>query len=114
MRPAVGPDQARAGPAPPQPPQPRRTAPYQGLQPFAEEDAAWFFGRDTERTILVANLMAARLTLVYGGSGVGKSSILRAGVVHQLREQEQAAGQTPRLLVVYFDEWSGGKRQRSG
>jgi len=107
MRPAVGPDQARAGPAPPQPPQPRRTAPYQGLQPFAEEDAAWFFGRDTERTILVANLMAARLTLVYGGSGVGKSSILRAGVVHQLREQEQAAGQTPRLLVVYFDEWSG-------
>jgi hypothetical protein len=107
MRPAVGPDQARAGPAPPAPPQPPRTAPYQGLQPFAEEDAAWFFGRDTERTILVANLMAARLTLVYGGSGVGKSSILRAGVVHHLRQQEQAAGQTPRLLVVYVDEWSG-------
>jgi hypothetical protein len=107
MRPAVGPDQAQAGPqAPPPPP---RTAPYQGLQPFAEEDAAFFFGRDTERTILVANLMAARLTLVYGESGVGKSSILRAGVVHHLREQERAdaAGETPRLLVVYFDEWSG-------
>ena len=106
MRPAVGPDQARAGPAPPPEPPPR-VRPYQGLQPFAEEDAAWFFGRDTERTILVANLMAARLTLVYGGSGVGKSSILRAGVVHHLREQEQAAGQTPRLLVAYVGEWSG-------
>jgi hypothetical protein len=107
MRPAVGPAQAQAGPgAPPSP----RTAPYQGLRPFAEEDAAFFFGRDTERTILVANLMAARLTLVYGESGVGKSSILRAGVVHHLHEQERAdatAGGTPRLLVVYVDEWSG-------
>jgi conflict system STAND superfamily ATPase len=107
MRPAAGPDQAQAGPEAPPPPPPR-TAPYQGLQPFAEEDAAFFFGRDTERTILVANLMAARLTLVYGESGVGKSSILRAGVVHHLRGQERAdADATPRLLVVYFDEWSG-------
>jgi hypothetical protein len=108
MRPAVGPGQARAGPAAPA--RPPRTAPYQGLQPFAEGDAAFFFGRDTERTILVANLMAARLTLVYGESGVGKSSILRAGVVHHLREQERAAGdagETPRLLVVYVEEWSG-------
>jgi hypothetical protein len=105
MRPAVGPDQAPARPQ-----VPPRTAPYQGLQPFAEEDAAFFFGRDTERTILVANLMAARLTLVYGESGVGKSSILQAGVVHHLREQERvdaAVGETPRLLVVYVDEWSG-------
>jgi hypothetical protein len=106
MRPAVGPDQApvRAEAPPP------RAAPYQGLRPFAEEDAAFFFGRDTERTILVANLMAARLTLVYGESGVGKSSILRAGVVYHLRAQERvdaAAGGTPRLLVVYLDQWSG-------
>ena len=54
--------------------------------------------------------MAARLTLVYGASGVGKSSVLRAGVVHQLREQEgQVDHRTgvPRLVVVYFNEWSG-------
>jgi hypothetical protein len=107
MRQAVPPDQARTRPAPG--PEAARTAPYQGLLPFAEQDAAFFFGRDTERTILVANLMAARLTLVYGASGVGKSSILRAGVVHHLREQEpaDAAGETPRLLVVYVNEWSG-------
>ncbi|HEX3212170.1 MAG TPA: ATP-binding protein, partial [Actinomycetota bacterium] len=83
---------------------------YQGLQPFAEPDAPYFFGRDGERTILAANLMAAKLTLVYGASGVGKSSVLRAGVVHQLREQEARVDHTagaPRLVVVYVNEWSG-------
>ena len=24
----------------------RRTSPYQGLVPYGEEDAEWFFGRD--------------------------------------------------------------------
>jgi hypothetical protein len=107
MRQATPPDPALAAPPAPAPP---RTTPYQGLQPFAERDAPFFFGRDAERTILAANLMAAKLTLVYGASGVGKSSVLRAGVVHQLREQEGQANHTtgaPRLLVVYFNEWSG-------
>jgi hypothetical protein len=96
--------------APAAPPAPPRTTPYQGLQPYAEEDAAFFFGRDAERAILAANLMAARLTLVYGASGVGKSSVLRAGVVHQLRAQEAEVDHTagvPRLVVVYVNEWSG-------
>jgi hypothetical protein len=108
MRPAVPPDQARRRPAPG--PEAVRTTPYQGLLPFAEQDAAFFFGRDTERTILVANLMAARLTLVYGESGVGKSSILRAGVIHHLREHGEdagLAGESPRLLVVYVKRWAG-------
>jgi hypothetical protein len=86
-----------------------RTMPYQGLQPYAERDALFFFGRESERTILAANLLAAKLTLVYGESGVGKSSVLRAGVVHQLRQQlggRLAAG-TPRLLVVYLNQWAG-------
>jgi hypothetical protein len=104
MRPAAPPDPTLAAPAL------ARTTPYQGLQPYAEGDAPFFFGRDAERTILAANLMAAKLTLVYGASGVGKSSVLRAGVVHQLREQEarvdHSAG-APHLVVVYVNEWSG-------
>ena len=95
---------ARAGPGQ------IRTTPYQGLRPFTEQDALFFFGREAERTILVANLMAARLTLVYGESGVGKSSILQAGVVRHLREQERdhtEGAETPRLLVVYVNEWAG-------
>ena len=40
--------------------------------------------------IVAANLLSARLTLLYGASGVGKSSVLLAGVVNTLREQSRA------------------------
>ena len=74
-----------AGSEPPVPPPPPET-PYVGLVPYREEDAAFFFGRDDERRIVTANLRASRLTLLYGPSGVGKTSLLRAGVVHDLRD----------------------------
>ena len=59
--------------------------PYKGLMPYDEADAPFFFGREAEAEIISANLMASRLTLLYGPSGVGKSSVLRAGVVRRLR-----------------------------
>ena len=64
--------------------------PYKGLANFddSELDARLFFGRDAERDTLVANLLANRLTVLYGASGVGKSSLLRAGVAQLLRGQE--------------------------
>ena len=65
--------------------------PYVGLVPYDEDDAAFFFGRSTESAIIAANLRAARLTIVYGPSGVGKSSLLNAGVVHHLRSLARAA-----------------------
>ena len=62
----------------------QRDSPYQGLAPYDEGDAAFFFGRDRERDLITANLMASRLTVLYGVSGVGKSSVLRAGAAHHL------------------------------
>lgn len=63
--------------------------PYKGLASFddSELDARLFFGRDAERDTLVANLYANRLTVLYGASGVGKSSLLRAGVAQRLRAE---------------------------
>jgi hypothetical protein len=93
-----------------------RLSPYQGLVPFGEEDADWFFGRDDWCDIVRDNLLAYRLTVLYGGSGVGKSSILHAGVVRRLREaarreieEQRAAGEeaTPENVVVAFSTWSG-------
>jgi WD domain, G-beta repeat len=84
-----------------------RDTPYKGLMPYDETDAPFFFGREPEREIITANLMGSRLTLVYGPSGVGKSSVLRAGVVHGLREmarREQAARVRPKFVVVFYPQ----------
>jgi WD40 repeat protein len=75
--------------------------PYVGLQPFREEDREYFFGRERDQRIIVANLLASPLTVLYGSSGVGKSSVLMAGVVPQLRHER------PRTPVVVFREWVG-------
>jgi WD40 repeat protein len=77
-------------------------SPYKGLNAFedSELDALFFFGREREREIVVANLIASRLTVMYGPSGVGKSSLLRAGVARALRELPEEP------LVVVFSSWS--------
>jgi WD40 repeat protein len=76
-------------------------SPYKGLAPFGDSDldALLFFGRERDREIVVANLIASRLTVLYGPSGVGKSSLLRAGVARALRELSEQP------LVVVFSSW---------
>jgi hypothetical protein len=69
--------------------------PYRGLEPFDERDAAFFFGRERETRLITASLFASPLTLLYGASGVGKSSVLRAGVLPRLRARSD-------LLPVVF------------
>ena len=83
--------------------------PYVGLVPYSEEDSAFFFGREAEKTIVTANVRANRLTLVYGPSGVGKTSLLLAGVVHDLRERvarnaAAGSGRAP-FTVAVFRGW---------
>lgn len=83
-------------------------APYKGLVPYTDSDAALFFGRDAERSIIVANLRSSRFTLLYGPSGVGKSSVVGAGVVHFLRQRARQNLQkrgTPEFAVIYFNQW---------
>jgi DNA-binding winged helix-turn-helix (wHTH) protein len=54
--------------------------PYPGLAPFTEADAEHFFGRESEITALWRRITVRRLLAVIGPSGIGKSSLLRAGV----------------------------------
>lgn len=82
--------------------------PYKGLANFTEEDAAFFFGREREREIIIANLRARRITLLYGASGVGKTSLLRAGVVPDLLELAKESVEelgTPEFIPVVFSAW---------
>lgn len=83
--------------------------PFVGLIPLAEEHAKLLAGRDEEIKILMSNLRAARLTVVYGASGVGKSSILRAGVVASLRklgEEELNNFGTPSFAIAILSSWA--------
>jgi hypothetical protein len=82
--------------------------PYKGLASFTEHDAAFFFGRDPEREIIIANLTARRLTLLYGETGVGKTSLLRAGVIPALLARAQESMDetgTPDFIAVAFSSW---------
>jgi hypothetical protein len=77
---------------------PPNFCPYKGLQPYTEADRAYFFGRERDREIIAANLYSAPLTILYGASGVGKSSVLLAGVMPALR-------QMPRVAIMVFRAW---------
>jgi hypothetical protein len=74
-------------------------SPDKGLVPYEGNDAEYFFGRDAERRITRSKLCASRFTLLYGESGVGKSSLLRAGVAHDFRND-------PDYTVVMFSSWT--------
>jgi hypothetical protein len=83
-------------------------SPFKGLAYFgdAEHDWHFFFGRERESEVVAANLMASRLTVLYGSSGVGKSSLLRAGVARRLRTLVPAAGVDDQgSEVVIVDTW---------
>ena len=83
-------------------------SPYKGLVPYSDEDAEFFFGRERERNFITANLLAERLTLLYGASGVGKSSVLRAGVQHHIKllaQQNLERLGKPKYVVVVFNDW---------
>ena len=71
--PGDGPGHVDATPAP--------TSPYPGLSPFEEADADRFFGREVEVEVLWGKIRRQTLLAVIGPSGVGKTSLLRAGLI---------------------------------
>jgi WD40 repeat protein len=74
------------------------SCPYVGLRPYTEAERAFFFGRERDQRVVASNLYSAPLTVFYGASGVGKSSVLLAGVLPALKLR-------PRTAVVVFREW---------
>ena len=61
--------------------------PYRGLQTFDAEHRALFFGREAEARVILDRLRAEPIVVVAGDSGVGKSSLCRAGVLPHLQRR---------------------------
>jgi len=70
---------------------PRPERPYKFLDYFEAADRAIFYGREWEAPALQRQIMAHKLTVLYGASGVGKTSLLQAGVIPRLHEDGYVA-----------------------
>ncbi|HEY9663913.1 MAG TPA: NACHT domain-containing protein, partial [Allocoleopsis sp.] len=66
--------------------------PYMGLRSFSEEQANYFYGRDALTQQLIAAVMQHSAIAVVGASGSGKSSVVQAGLIAQLRQGNQIPG----------------------
>jgi formylglycine-generating enzyme required for sulfatase activity len=63
---------------------------YPGPNSFedTEVDRHRFFGRDKERNEIVNKVLSVNLLVLFGKSGLGKTSLLKAGVYPRLRERK--------------------------
>lgn len=79
--PPPGPDASPAG----------EPCPYPGLRAFQAEDAEYFFGREQLTDDIADRVRANRFLAVFGASGSGKSSLLRAGLIARARRDHRWA-----------------------
>ena len=86
------------------PPLDESTNPYRGLQPYEPEHSELFFGRENAIADLVEQVKQTGelpLTVVVGASGCGKSSLVKAGLIPRLQQEQwqviepMSPGRTP-------------------
>jgi tetratricopeptide (TPR) repeat protein len=78
----------------------RVECPYVGLRPFTKHHRKYFHGRSKDIQLISYNLIGTHLTILYGASGVGKSSVLQAGVLPEVANRQGTAS-------VYWRKWQG-------
>jgi len=78
----------------PVPPTPSPICPYKGLAYFDcnEEDPKNFYGRTALTDQLLEKVRLGIFLAVLGASGSGKSSVVRAGLLHQLQQGQRLSG----------------------
>lgn len=74
---------------------------YPGVMPFATEQNHIFFGREKDTASLLKLISRYPLTILYGKSGLGKSSIINAGIIPKLIDEGIYVP-----LLVRFGAWT--------
>jgi hypothetical protein len=80
--------------------------PYKSLNYFTQEDAVFFYGRTELTDILIDRVRRENFTAVLGASGSGKSSVLRAGLLYQLKRGQKLSGSA---RWKYYDPFTPGE-----
>jgi WD40 repeat protein len=65
-----------------------RDNPWPGLDPFDETDQEYFYGRTAESEELLRLVRRELLTVLFGRSGLGKTSLLKARLFPRLRKED--------------------------
>ncbi|GHC83950.1 nSTAND1 domain-containing NTPase [Streptomyces flavofungini] len=75
-------------------------SPYRGLTRFEPDDEELFFGRERLTEDLVRRVREGRFTVVFGPSGGGKSSLLRAGLIPRLRRADDGMARPAAIRIL--------------
>ncbi len=83
-----------------------RGGPYRFLDYFDVNDNQFFYGREQDVETLLGMIQEHRLVVLFGRSGIGKTSLLRAGLMAELakRAKDAEAGEIPWLTVYALCE----------
>jgi hypothetical protein len=76
--------------------------PYPGLRSFSADEHALFYGRDAQAIKVRDRLSQSGIVFVLGGSGTGKSSLVRAGVLPNVRATGELGERSGRIYVAEF------------
>src|SRR5262249_59137147 len=68
--------------------------PYRGLNPFEAEHRSLFFGRESDIESMVGRVRRESVLVVVGDSGVGKSSLCRAGRIAAIEGGQSVDGRS--------------------
>src|SRR3712207_4679691 len=79
----------------PDPVSPSPDNPFVG--PRAFDTGETLFGRDRQRVALLDLLISARIVLLYSPSGAGKTSLINAALIPDLREERFTVRRVPRV-----------------
>jgi hypothetical protein len=86
--------------------EPTLRARYPGSRPFTQDDLALFFGRDEDIAKLTTFISVEKMTVLYGKSGLGKTSLLTAGVLPILEKEHQYC-----IIPVRFGSFTHDSRK---
>lgn len=76
--------------------------PYKGLATFElnDKDPKYFYGRTTLINILLEKIRSRNFLAIVGASGIGKSSLVKAGLLYQLKLGQRLSGSNTWPILI--------------